>query len=81
MQIIDISSKVEKTLKKHNLVEKFNKAKEFFETDTNHPSLNVEVLQPKEARVYSFRIDRKYRAHFITIGGKAFIIKVTLHYQ
>lgn len=30
-----------------------------------HPSLNVELLEPRQHSVYSFRIDRKYRALFI----------------
>jgi plasmid maintenance system killer protein len=53
---------------------KFEKAKQLFEQDENHPSLNVEVLEPKHLKIYSFRLDRKYRVIFIVVNGKAEVI-------
>jgi len=81
MKLKPLKDKVNKYLKKHQLERKFHKAKEFFEQDTNHPSLNVEVLEPKHLRVYSFRLDIKYRAVFIVVDGEAEILTITNHYK
>lgn len=70
-----------KYLRKRQLEKKFLKAKELFEQDENHPSLNVEILEPKHLKIYSLRIDRKYRAVFIVTGGEAEIITITNHYK
>jgi Txe/YoeB family toxin of Txe-Axe toxin-antitoxin module len=68
-------------LKKHQLVKKFDKAKRLFEQDTTHPSLNVEVLEPKHLKIYSFRLDLQYRALFIVVNGEAEVISITNHYE
>ena len=48
----------------------------------SYPSLNTEILEPKEFRLYSFRIDRKYRAIFaVTVEGEIEIIDINAHYQ
>jgi Txe/YoeB family toxin of Txe-Axe toxin-antitoxin module len=52
-----------------------------FERDEHHPSLNVEVLEPKHLKIYSFRLDKKYRVIFIVVDGKAEVITVSNHYQ
>ena len=62
MKIKPLKDKLEKYLEKHQINKKFDKAKRLFEQNINHPSLNVEVLEPKHLKVYSFRIDKKYRA-------------------
>lgn len=81
MKIKHPKDKILKYLKKHQLEKKFRKAKELFEHDINHPSLNVEILEPKHLKVYSFRIDIKYRAIFIVADGEAEILTVTNHYK
>jgi len=68
-------------LKQHQLEKKFDKAKQLFENDIYHPSLNVEVLKPKSLKIYSFRVDLKYRALFLFIDGAVEIITVTNHYK
>lgn len=68
-------------LKKHNLVKKFEKSKTQFEKDVKHPSLNVELLEPKKFKVYSFRLDNKYRAIFIMTNGEVEILTFTNHYK
>lgn len=69
-------------LSKHNLQKKFAKQLNFFESNPRHPSLNTEVLVPKHLRLYSFRIDRKYRAIFILITPEEIeIIDINDHYQ
>ena len=81
MKIKPLKTDVEKYLKKHQLVKKFAKAKVLFEEDFQHPSLNVEILEPKHLKIYSFRLDKKYRAIFIVVDDEAEIITVTNHYQ
>jgi len=55
-------------LKKHNITTKFNKAKKLFEQNPRHPSLNTEILEPHHHGIYSFGIDKKYRALFFFDG-------------
>jgi Txe/YoeB family toxin of Txe-Axe toxin-antitoxin module len=81
MKITPLKNEIKKYLKKHQLEKKFRKAKELFEQDIYHPSLNVELLEPKHLKVYSFRLDRKYRAIFIVANGDAEILTVTNHYK
>ncbi len=81
MKITPLKNSLIKYLKKHQLEKKFQKAKELFEQDINHPSLNVEILEPKHLKIYSFRLDKKYRIIFIVTGGKVEVITVTNHYK
>lgn len=67
-------------LKKRNLDRKFYKKLKLFEKDIRHPSLHTELLEPKSLRIYSFRIDKKYRAIFIYRNGEVEIIDINLHY-
>ena len=81
MIILDLSARLKKYLKKYNLEKKFLKQKELFEHNPSHPSLNTELLEPKKMKIYSFRIDKKYRAIFIYAGHNVIeIIDVNLHY-
>ena len=71
-----------KYLKKHNLLKKFNKQIKIFQTNYRHPSLNTEILEPKKLRIYSFRVDKKYRAIFIILSDcETEIIDINCHYQ
>jgi len=65
MRILPLHPKLVEYLKKRNLTAKFNKQARFFEENIYHPSLNVELMEPRALRIFSFRIDRKYRAIFI----------------
>jgi Txe/YoeB family toxin of Txe-Axe toxin-antitoxin module len=69
-------------LKKHNIEKKFDKQVKLFEQNPSYPSLNTEVLEPKQLKIYSFRIDRKYRVIFIfTSPEELEIIDINDHYQ
>jgi len=68
-------------LKKQNITTKFNKAKKLFEQNLRHPSLNTEILEPHHHGIYSFRIDRKYRALFFFDGELVEIFQITNHYR
>ena len=81
MKIKPLKDDISTYLKKHQLDKKFQKAKKLFEQDIHHPSLNVEILEPKHLKVYSFRVDKKYRAIFIVANGEVEIITVTNHYS
>ncbi|MBW1708236.1 MAG: hypothetical protein JRJ86_24315 [Deltaproteobacteria bacterium] len=80
--IINLRDDIKKCLHKHGLMKKWEKAKRLFENDPSHPSLNTELLEPKHRLIYSFRLDKKYRAIFICLPeGKVEIIAVTKHYR
>ena len=54
MKIKKLRDDLEIYLKKHNLTKKYEKAKKLFENDPFHPSLNTELLEPKDRLIYSF---------------------------
>jgi Txe/YoeB family toxin of Txe-Axe toxin-antitoxin module len=81
MKIKKLNFKLDEYIKTHHLSKKFEKAKELFEKDFNHPSLNLEILEPKHLKIYSFRIDLKYRAIFIIVDNEVEIITITNHYK
>ncbi len=80
MNIKPLKASITTYLTKHQLERKFEKAQKLFEHDLHHPSLNVELLEPKHLQVYSFRLDKKYRVIFIIVSGEAEILTVTNHY-
>ena len=81
MPIKSINRKIIAYLKKHNLVGKFAKQKFLFEQSPLHPSLQTEKLEPKSVELYSFRVDKKYRAIFRIRNSQAEIVIVTKHYE
>ena len=82
MTIKQIRDDLEKYLKKHNLKKKYKKAKKLFEQDPFYPSLNTELLEPKDRLIYSFRLDKKYRAIFIYVDENTIeIVMFTNHYK
>ncbi len=81
MNFKPLKEEVKRYLAEHQLEKKFAKAQAMFVQDIQHPSLNVELLEPKHLRVYSFRVNRRYRAIFIVVGGEAEVLTVTNHYK
>lgn len=80
--ILELRDDIKNYIKKHVLGKKWEKAKNLFENDPSHPSLNTELLEPKNRNIFSFRLDKKYRAIFICLpGDKIEIIAVTKHYR
>jgi len=65
MRISPVNSEIKEYLKKHGLEKKFQKQIKLFQENVFYPSLETELLEPKQMRIWSFRIDRKYRAIFI----------------
>jgi len=82
MKILSLHPETEEYLRKHNLERKFEKQKKFFEKNPFHPSLKTELLEPRKMRIWSFRVNRKYRAIFIFRQKDTVeIIDVTPHYK
>lgn len=82
MFILALHTELEKYLKKHGLCAKFSKQKNLLENNLFHPGLNLELLEPKHLRIFSFRIDKKYRAIFIfTNHDTVEVIDINNHYK
>ena len=82
MKILSLHPEIRECLEKRKLEKKFEKQKNLFEQNPFHPSLETELLEPKKMRIWSFRIDRKYRAIFIFREKDIIeIIDVNNHYQ
>lgn len=82
MNIFPIHKDIGDYLKKHNLEKKFLKQVNLLLTDISYPSLKVELLEPKHLRIWSFRVDNKYRAIFIFRDSNIIeILDVNNHYK
>ena len=81
MEIIPLTNKQEKYLKKYRLTNKFQKQINLLIDNPSHPSLNTEKLVPKNCGLYSFRIDKKFRAIFVTDNQVIKIVALTNHYK
>lgn len=82
MKIKPLRKDLTEIIEKYNLKNKWDKVKLLFELNLRHPSLNVELLEPKWRGIYSFRLDRKYRAlFFIDRQGQAEVFQITKHYR
>lgn len=82
MRIHPIRKDIAAYLQKHRLFQKWGKARRLFENDIRHPSLETELLEPRWHGIYSFRLDKKYRAlFFIDRDGGAEVFRVTNHYK
>jgi len=82
MKILPLHYDLVEYLRKRQLENKFEKEKQFFESNPFHPSLETELLEPRTLRIWSFRIDRKYRTIFIFREKDTIeIIDVNNHYK
>jgi plasmid maintenance system killer protein len=69
-------------LRRRNLLKKFEKQSKLFSKNPSYPSLKTEILEPRSLKIYSFRIDKKYRAIFILLSSdKAEIVDINDHYK
>lgn len=82
MKIFPLHKGIQGYLKRRSLSKKFEKQKKLFENNPFHPSLNTELMEPKKMRIWSFRLDKKYRAIFFFRKKDSIeIIEVNDHYQ
>lgn len=83
VDILPLSSLVLKKAAKHRLQKKLSKQALQLSKDPSYPSLHVELLEPKENGVYSFRLDLKYRGLFIFRDdvNSIEILTITKHYE
>lgn len=81
MKLKPLRKDIVEYLIEHKLDKKWEKASRLFSKNIRHPSLGVELLEPHWRGIYSFRIDRKYRALFFIFDGVAEIFKITNHYR
>lgn len=82
MNILPLHRDIIEYVKKRNVEKKLYKQISIIRENINYPSLHVELLEPKQLRFFSFRIDRKYRAIFIFRDKETIeIISVTDHYR
>ncbi|OGI60867.1 hypothetical protein A2641_01840 [Candidatus Nomurabacteria bacterium RIFCSPHIGHO2_01_FULL_37_25] len=81
MEIKIVTPKVERYIVLHGLQSKWKKCEALFIENPKHPSLHTELLEPKYEMIFSFRLDRKYRALFMIKNSVAFVFRVTNHYQ
>ncbi|OGY62181.1 MAG: hypothetical protein A2745_00985 [Candidatus Harrisonbacteria bacterium RIFCSPHIGHO2_01_FULL_44_13] len=81
MKIIPLHPEIVRYLKQRQLEEKFEKQKALFEKKPFYPGLQTELLEPKSMRIWSFRVDRKYRAIFMFRAKDVVeVIDVNNHY-
>ena len=82
MKILPLHHEIVDYLRQRGLERKFIKQKSLFEQNPSHPGLATELLEPRHLRIWSFRIDRKYRAIFIFKDKETVeIIDLNNHYQ
>ncbi len=82
MKVFPIHQEILTYLHKRNLEKKFEKQVALFQKNPFYPGLGTELLEPKELRIWSFRVDRKYRVIFIFREKDAVeILDVNNHYQ
>ena len=82
MRVKQLNKYLERYVQKKNLRKKFEKQIRFLAENPSHPSLNLELLEPRAIGYYSLRLDKKYRAIFIfTSHDEIEIIDINPHYE
>ncbi len=82
MHVKQLNKYLEKYVQKKNLTRKFEKQIRFFVENPSHPSLNLELLEPRSAGYYSFRLDKKYRVVFIFMTPDEIeVVDINSHYE
>lgn len=82
IEILPVHPALRTYLQKHNLVKKFDKQVAYFAQNPFHPSLHTELLEPRHMRIWSFRLDKRYRALFFFHDTHTIeIIDINDHYQ
>ena len=82
MIILPVDPELQRYLHRHGLERKFKKQLTLAENDLFHPGLKTERLEPRNLKLWSFRLDRKYRVIFMFREPNVIeIIDVNNHYR
>ncbi|HBV01759.1 MAG TPA: hypothetical protein DEF00_05275 [Candidatus Taylorbacteria bacterium] len=82
MKILPLHSEIVRYIKARGLLKRFEKQSRLFVANLNHPSLEMGLLEPRHLRIFSFRLNRKYRAIFIFQDRETIeVIDINNHYQ
>jgi len=81
MRIKPLRLDIKQAIDHYDLRRKWDKAKQLFEFNIRYPSLHTELLEPRWRGIYSFRLDKKYRALFFITQGQAEVFEITKHYK
>ena len=81
MLIKPLRRDLDEIIDKYGLRRKWNKSKKLFESNIRHPSLHTELLEPRWRGIYSFRLDKQYRALFFIESSRAEVFSITKHYK
>lgn len=80
--ILPVNKKIISKIKKFRLEKKWCKQQELLKNNPRHPSLHLELLEPKRMGIYSIRLDRKFRALlFFRDQNKVEVLNITIHYH
>ena len=81
MNVLPLHPEIAEYARRRQLAKKLERQISAFARNPFHPSLHTELLEPKRMRLWSFRIDRKYRAIFIFRGKDAVeVLDINNHY-
>ncbi len=82
MIILPLDTELAEYLQTRKLLKKFEKQKILFEENPFHPGLNTELLEPREMRLWSFWLDKKYWVIFIFHDSATVeIVDINNHYD
>lgn len=82
MRVLPIHPDIITYVLARNLYSRFIKQLALFVENEHHPSLHVELLEPKRMGIYSMRINKKYRVLFIYVApGVVELIDANNHYE
>lgn len=82
MKTLPLHPEILQYLDSHNIKRILNKKLEIFLNNPFHPSLKTERLEPRAMKIWSFRINSKYRAIFIFLDHESVeIIDINNHYK
>lgn len=82
MKVLPLKPRLEKFLKRRNLLAQYEKQKALFELNPRYPGLHTERLEPSVFNVCSFRINKKFRVLFVYQDrDTAEVIDVNNHYR
>ncbi len=82
MILLPVHPEILEYAKTRQLTRTLQKQSQLFIANANHPSLHVELLEPKPLKIFSFRVNKKYRAIFIYRGPDVVeILDVNNHYD